>query len=574
MSKIKIKQIFSEGQPAGATLVTDGNGNNNWVVQEAASGTNVLLGEAEDGSYTESRYNGGRAPAAALQPTTKVSTAIDSINEILGLLLPTPPAALSTGVLALSTANTTAKAAQGYTNNSLTNFPAAGSNVTRTTAATADTTVLQDLGNGMEGTVALYVNDAAATGETLSFNETLNDNKTTGVLRVTDNKWGGFAVGGGQAPDGFYQSFDSQVVGAAAVVGLNHIQLKHTLSGDTNVLSFVRDDLTANPAVSNVVVAEGTKVGVKSSGIEHYGATSTLSVTGDTTNLAGQTYVPGTIISLAGPGPVVNFTAGQAGLPAILAVNTLAFQVANQTFTVGGNVQTRSGNITLTANNPNGSGNGTSTGNLLVLSGTGSIKDATVNGPAGNDTANRVYFSGTGDTPNSLANAAWNSATDLSGTGYKHEAAIVGGVLRGDQTNYSTGYLPAGNPDYSGKDAAQYVTYSIKQGSKSSISVTVTGTYAGVWVALPGVSNNATKSPAALGGAWWDGMALYSGAGVPGRSGDTTAGAANGTLPARTGTQTFVLTFGTESSSNATNQEILVRFKLNAGQAITALSFA
>lgn len=577
MSKIKIKQISSDGQLEGAVLTTDGNGNNAWVVPTPAEGSNTLLGDAEDGSYTDPRYTGGKAPAVGLQPTTKVSSAIDSINEVLGLLLPTAPAAISTGVLTLSTVNTTAKAAQGYTANSLTSAPAAGSNVARITATAATTAVLQDLGDGMDGTIALYVNDAAAAGETLAFTGDVGDAKTTGVLRITDNKWGGTAVGGGAAPDGFFQTFDSQVVGAAATVGLNHIQLQHTLSGNTNVLSFVRDDLTANPVVSNVVVVEGTKTGVKSSGVEHYGAGSTLNVTGNATNLAGQTYATGTILSIAGPGTTLNFAAGQANLPAILNVNTLNFAMTSQAFTVGGNVQTRTGNISLSATNPNGTGTSTSTGNLLVLSGTGSIADASVTGPTGsngNGTAARVYFAGTGDTPSALTSAAWASTQDLSAAGYKHEAAIVGGVLRSDQTNYSTGYLPAGNPDYSGKDTAQYVTYSIKVGSKSSVSVTVTGSYAGVWVALPGVSNNATTSPAALGGAWWDGKALYNGAGVPGRAGDTTAGCAAGTLPAGTGTQTFTLTFGTASSSQATNNEVLVRFKLNAGQAITALSFA
>ena len=575
MSKIKIKQISSDGQPVGAVLMTDGDGNNYWGVPETASGSNTYLGPAEDGSYTESRFPGGKAPAVGLQPSTLVSTAIDSINEVLGLLLPTAPNALSTGTLTLATANVTAKAAQGYTQNGLTAAPAAGSNVSRTTAATTNTATLEDLGDGATGTLSLYVNDAAVDGETLAFTDALNDSKTTGVLRVGDNKWGGFAVGGGPAPDGFFQSFDSQVVGATSPVGLNHIQLRHSVSGNTNVLAFVRDDLTANPAVSNVNVTQLNTNGapLNQSGIPHYISGATLQVDADTTNLAGQTYAAGTILSMSGPGPVVNFAAGQGGLPAVLNVDTLAFSMTDQVFTIGGNVANRAAQITVTATNPNGSGNATGAMNLLVYSGTpAALRDEYVNGPAGANTALRVHTN-PGDTPADIATVAWDRNTNLANAGYLHEAAIIGGVLRADQTDYSTGYLPVG-VTYAGKDASQYVTYSIKQGSKSSISITVTGTYAGVWVALPGVSNNATKSPAALNGAWWDGMQLYSGAGVPGRSGDTAAGCAAGVLPARTGTQTYTLTFGTESSSNATANEILVRFKLNAGQSITALSFA
>ena len=36
---------------------------------------------------------------------------------------------------------------------------------------------------------------------------------------------------------------------------------------------------------------------------------------------------------------------------------------------------------------------------------------------------------------------------------------------------------------------------------------------------------------------------------------------------------TFTCTFGTESSSNDSNNRILIRFKLTSGQSISALSF-
>ena len=572
MSKIKIKQIFSDGQPAGAVLVTDGNGNNSWAAQEAADGSNVLLGAAEDGSYDASRYDGGRPPAAPLQPTTKVSTAIDSINEILGLLLPTAPAALSTANLALATPNTSARAAQGYTTNSVANAPAGGATVLRTTAATADTAIIQDVGNGMEGAVALWVNGAGVNGEALAFNETTTESKTTGLLRITDNKWGGFAVGGGQAPDGFFQTFDAQVVGATATVGLNSLQLRHTLSGFTNVLQFVRDDLLASPVVSVVTAVEASKTGRFVSGIEHYDAGSTLTVGGNATNLAGQTYLAGTILSMSAPfGSTVNFAPGQGGLPGILALNTLSFDMAGQTFTVGGTYATKAGKITLTANNCNGSGNAQSSGNLLVWTGNTGVSDTAIT--AKTVTAGRVVL-GTNnvDTPNALTNTAWSNTASLAGAA-NYEAATVGGVLSCDQTNYSTGYLPAGNADYSAKPATQYATYRFSLAALSSITVNITGSYAGMWVALPGVSDNATTSPNAKNGVWWDAKALYSGSGVPGKANDTAAGCANGTA-ATGGNGSTVITFGSASSSSATGNYVYVRVKLTAGQSISAISIS
>ncbi len=574
MSKIKIKQISSDGQPEGAVLMTDGEGNNQWVVPEAASGANSYLGPAEDGSYTESRYDGGKAPAVALQPTTLVSSAIDSINEVLGLLLPTAPAPLSSGTLALSTTNSTQRAASGYTTNSVVNAPAAGSSVVRIVAATADTAILQDLGDGTAGVVSYWKDGSAVSGETLTMTEATGDAKTTGVLRITDNKWGGTAVGGGAAPDGFFQSFDSQIVGGAAAVGYNTFQLRHTLSGNTNVLGFVRDSLTANPAISALTSAEVTKTVVKKSGIDHYTTGAVVSLAGTASNLAGETYVSGTILSISGPGTTVNFAAGQAGLPSILAKDTLSFNMAAQNFNIGGNNKTRSAKLVLTATNPNGSGNGTDSTNLITWVGSGAgiddaaigtVKRVSLGNTATTDTPAATVFSGaTASTVN------WDNTQDLSAADFLHEAAIVGGVIRSDRTNYTTGYLPVGI-DYSGKSASQYVTYRLNAAGKSSIAITVTGTYSDVWIALPGVS---TAQPASINGAWWNGSALYSGAGVPGRSGDTDAGCAAGTLPAKTGTQTFTLTFGTASSSSATDNAIFVRFKLTGSQEITALSIA
>jgi hypothetical protein len=571
MSQIKPKQIFSSGSTDGQVLTTDGTGKNTW---SQVTGDKAILGTPDDGLLTDARYVGGKVPAVGLTPSTKIVTAIDSINEILGLLLPNAPANLSTGTLALATPNTTQRATQGYTTNGITGAPAAGANVLRTTAATADTNVLQDLGDGASGTIAAYKDGASV--DTFTFSDTPGDSKTAGLLRISDNKWGGTDNGGNPAPAGFFQSFDSQIAGAPAAVGLNTVQLRHSVSGNTNILAFVRDDLTAVPAVSAVTVEQGSKpASNKSSGIEHYATGDTLVLDATATNLAGQTYLNGTILSLSGPGSTVNFAPGQAGLPAILAKDTLSFDMTDQTFTVGGNIFSKSQKVTVTANNPNGSGNAQSTGNLLVLSGTQTLRDATITGPA---VTNRVYLgdAATGDTPAAATlagktlgtTALWDKNQDLSADGFKHEAAVVGGSISADRTDYSTGYLPVGI-NYSSKDAAQYVTYRFNLAAKSSVAVTITGTYAGMWVALPGV----TGSPEALGGVWWSGQALYSGAGVPGKSGDAAAGAASGTVA--TGTSgTTSLTFGTQSSSNSTNNAVFIRVKLIAGQSITAISVA
>ena len=88
---------------------------------------------------------------------------------------------------------------------------------------------------------------------------------------------------------------------------------------------------------------------------------------------------------------------------------------------------------------------------------------------------------------------------------------------------------------------------------------------------MPGVSDNAGTSPEALGGAWWDAFELYNGAGVPGRTGDAPAGCAN-SAPATGSTGTVNITFGSESSTNATNNRVLVRVRLQSGDTLTRIT--
>jgi hypothetical protein len=102
--------------------------------------------------------------------------------------------------------------------------------------------------------------------------------------------------------------------------------------------------------------------------------------------------------------------------------------------------------------------------------------------------------------------------------------------------------------------------------------INITGTYIGCWIKLPGVTDDAAIAPNALNG-WLDASLSYDGSGVPGEAGDTAAGCAVGTVMGG-GSGSFTITFGTQTSSNATGNEILVRLKLNANQSVTALTFS
>ena len=177
----------------------------------------------------------------------------------------------------------------------------------------------------------------------------------------------------------------------------------------------------------------------------------------------------------------------------------------------------------------------------------------------------RVNAGSTGDNPTAVY-TSWGGGS--AGSIADYEATVRGGGLRHDQVNYSTGYLPVG-PNYSvGRTGAQYYQVLLEQQYISSFKIVVTGSYAGCWVCMP--DNSAWNTSLSGKNGWADMFTAYRGAGVP-----TTAepGCAVGTVMSGS-SGTFTCTFGTESTSNASSPyRILIRWRLDAGDSITAMSY-
>jgi hypothetical protein len=192
---------------------------------------------------------------------------------------------------------------------------------------------------------------------------------------------------------------------------------------------------------------------------------------------------------------------------------------------------------------------------------------------SGSGLAFRIINPGSTDTPAYTASAA--AFNSQSSTLQTYDATIVAAILKHDQTNYSTGYLPVG-PDLSaGRSGSQYFTFKFVRTSVSKFDVRWTGTLAGLWVALPGSTIDSTST---LNG-WLDMSVAYGGAGVPGANtgagGNGSNGCALGTVAPLNSAQvarSITATFGTVSSSSTATNEIYVRIKLTSGQSITALS--
>jgi len=144
---------------------------------------------------------------------------------------------------------------------------------------------------------------------------------------------------------------------------------------------------------------------------------------------------------------------------------------------------------------------------------------------------------------------------------------VVAAVLKHDQVNYSSGYLPIGPNLSVGRSGSQYFTVKLTRTVVSKFNIKYTGTLAGLWVALPG---SIIDTSSTLNG-WLSLSSAYNGAGVPGAGagGNGSNGCAIGGVAVLNSAQTnkqVTATFGTVSSSSTATNEIYIRIKLTAGQ--------
>lgn len=524
-----------------------------------ADGNHLVLGDPDDGSFADG--------AVALDPTMMVTEGIDRLNEVLGKLVPAQPPAFpnATNLMISNTSGNTPYLATGVTDNSATSALAEGAAVSRIVAAGVSSNSFGDVGPGDSGTVALMVNGSVLGSKVLTGT---GDAGNFSGLVISDQK--DFPV----ATPGFWKSIDIQATLAAASQGINKFQITHSGAGNTAEVYFVRDNIDTVPTISGGSVTEAAEGTVAySSSIPHYNLNAQLTVNASYSNLAGETYYGGNDpFTISGTnGIIVSKAKTYANLgisTPIARQTTAATAISAQTIDIDGANVHNSGVIQGLAKNVKGSSATATLSSTVILVKRGAAGARTdensvpVTGLGSSPNSNNAVRvgMGSGDKPLLSSKAAWVSSAALAA----HEATVVGGLVKHDQTNYSAGFLPDGPDLSSGRSGAQYITLSFQRSALSAFKLAVTGTYAGCWIALPGVSDAQPN-----GSGWWDMFQSYDGSGIPGETGDTNAGCALGTV--MTGASgTFQATFGTASSTNSTSNEILVRFKLTSGQSFTA----
>jgi hypothetical protein len=487
-----------------------------------------------------------------------------------------------------------------------------------TSTSTIDTSVVSNFYNGATGTLTAAINASADGAKTFTSAE--NETGTFTSLVVTSNVDYDAIVG--TYPQRLYLVASAKITKALSgyTVGVNAQRLEHSTTGNTNLVYVVKDDITVTPTTTIGTVAENTAGTYEYiSGIPYYDSGSPdLSVTGTTVaNFTGQAYQdtsspheidPGTVSE--GSGSIISnldYTYAQVdgassmltggipntdtGVASAYTLGTLTVPLTSSSMFSVSTIKSRSKNT-----NGNGSYSEDST-KIQVFTATpgglnkdqGGIIVSDSLGATFDDDAVRITGFGTAsDTPsffdssnaNYYTDHAWSGAVTVAGT----QEAIVrptstsAGTIQHDDTDYSSGYLPAG-PDRSADTGTQYYTFAFRRTSVANFTITLTGTVSGFYIAAPGT---AIDSASTLNG-WLDASIQYGGSGVPGADTGNGGNGSNGC--AFTGgdrildgvsysSQSFTLTLGAENMSNATGNVVLCRIKLNSGDSVTALSIA
>jgi hypothetical protein len=505
-----------------------------------------------------------------------------------------------------------------------------GTSVNRTTATASNTstvTLTSIAYNANSGTLTANFNGANSGARTLtsaadigSYNSLTIDSKKDYQLFDATGTATTFALSI-YAPSTFAGFTATATKAASAVpVGVNNFQLLHSANGSTNIVEFVKDDLTTVPtttAGSVATVTAGTYRYI--SGIPYFNSGSpTVKLSGATiVNWIGQTYTSCTAPVLITVGTNAESTTAAAITPTTFtysgidnSANTYLsatypkantgigtpYTLGDLTVSVANSVRTIQ-QIGIRANNVNGLGaltQNTTTKLAVHSTAQSGISEIAI---AANSTLGATYTdsairsswfkSNTSNTPiyttttNFYSTQVYSESSDPGVAGTK-EATIRLGVLKYDITDYSTGYLPAG-PNRSGDAGVQYLTFAFRRASVSNFDINITAPSGvlGVWIAMPGSRidslNSGTGPTSGLNG-WLDCSTTK----LSGTPGSVTASGGNGSdgcallvgdkIASNTALSGgYTMSFGGANSSETTYNVILVRVALVAGQTVTYL---
>ena len=601
-------------QNVTTTNFTFGDGNTTGAITSGAGtpgAANITNSYGSVASFTVALVSTG-TPDTIAQSDTETKS-----NFITIKANPAAPGALSSKTLSMSSASqgTSPLLAASATDRSGGNIPAAGSSVTRYTSTDPIiTNTITDANTSISGTLTATFNNSASGAVT--FTNSTNKAGTYTDLVVVNDGDAHDQISASTYPTGFAKVFDARVSKALSGIstGYNDTSLTHSTTGTTNTVGFVRDDLTSVPTVNQggATITQGTAGTFRYiSGVPYYNTGSpTVNVAGLTvSNFVGQTYRNTTTAFRSTTGTLAEGTSGSI----INTQNKTYAQIdGSPSFLTGGvpNANTgvsgayTLGTISISINgtaravgyldaqmfNVNGSSSVVNMTNKYIQIYSASLtgfdeENIPVSDSLGtnfDDDGKRVTgFGGFADTPsfaggtNYYTANAFTGAATVAGTS---EAIVRFGTLKHFVTDLSSGYLPAG-PNLAGsRTGNQYITFAFRRATVANFDVAINSTTGikGVFIAAPGTAIDTASS---LNG-WVSGSIQYGGAGVPGADTGNGGNGSNGCaltgadiIPTDTGINaSYTMTLGSENSSNATGNNVLVRIALGSGQTLTSVS--
>jgi len=585
-----ISNVVITGGTSGYTITTDGNGNLNFV---SLLGNSIQLGANASGQLVSN--------AVTLTSTTDVTDAIAQLNAILGKLTPSSPSNFPATTLTQSTATTTGLMASftqtdnsGWGNLSV----SGGTSTNAVRVATFATSTVTNSGTTTTGgNIQLYLNGVVPPNNfhALTSSPSSADNGTYGNLVVSSVQDYHNIVSTVAA--GFWYVFSAAVSASSISSGWNRANIYYT--GDatgTSTLTWYYDSSSPTaPAFSGTSMALTSNVVSYSSTIPHLNSSAGFTINGTVQNLSGDMYysawtsTAANFFSSLGAGGALlapaNRTLAQVGVPVPLTRNnTSAYSfstTSNVTTGFGSAVATAGPSVSVSTPYATTSSGTFQPGSIILYkTGTGTQIEETAltNSLSGTPSTFRITNPDGGTAADNPAytgsETAFNSQTS---TLLVTDATVVAAKLQYDVTNYSTGYYPVGPNLSSGRSATQYFTFKFATAALSSFFIHYTGTIAGLWIALPGVTEPTYASTT---NGWLNAAVAYAGSGVPGTGsgGNGSAGCAVGgtaTLNSN-GTYSVNVTFGSVNTSTSGNKsnEVYVRVKLTSAQSLTALYIA
>jgi len=533
------------------------------------------------------------------------------------------PAGLSSKSISFTgDTGTSPRLAAGFTDNSGGTSLSVGQDVDRTTktSGTIETTTFSTYAyNADSGTLSAIVNgsvDGVVTlitgGQQGTYTSLVIDAESDYNLLNSSGSSTSFSSSI-YHPD-LYKGFKAHVekTASAVGVGVNSFKLSHSSTGDTNLVQFVKDDLTSTPTTTSGTITENVGNYRYISGIPYYTSGSSLTWSGITVdNFIGQTYRNTSSVVTISSGTNQEGTSSSAistqnynysaidgsttfltgGIPNANTGNGTPYALGNLNVNITGSSVRTIERLGVTTNNVNGSGSmvQNTTAIQVHTAGQSGISETSIDvssslGSGFNDDGVRIFDFSSETTNNPSFNGSTNfytnnpytESSDLGMAGTK-EATLRIGKIEHNVNDYSSGYLPTG-PNRSGDTGTQYFTLAFRRTVTANFNINITSAsgVAGVWIAAPGTSIDNSSS---ING-WLNCGVQYAGAGVPG--GNTGNGGNGSDGCASTGSDriisntslsgNYTMTLGTENLTNATGNVALVRIALDAGQSVTTLS--